>query len=242
MSQLPAAEARALLDAMGISVVKLRSPDTDAPPHQPAVPLDLVATVAAPEPIPVATDPEVSEPSEVGQVDVRDTSTPEVSSQGRVEPAPETVSESDPAAREPDPVCPPFSVISARSRAVLLVAELPDWSDGLLDGRLGALLGDILQSIGCERETVDWQYFRWPLAGLVDQSLGAAQDALDAWMHRRWGELEGSDPLLLVHLMHCDAQVLAPDAIALPALDALLVTPALKRSLWDALRSYARST
>lgn len=242
MSQLPAVEARALLDAMGIPVVKLRSSAPEPSARQPVVTPVHPDEVAEPKTVVLPPALQADVPPEAQQTEVTETARPERPSQPLPQMDETEIADLGSGQDAPESLCPPFSVISARSRHVLLVAELPEWSDGLLDGRLGALLGDILQSIGCERETVDWQYFRWPLAGLPDQSMGAAHDALDAWIHRRWGEIEGGDPLMLVHLRQCDSQTLAPDAVLLPALDALLVTPALKRSLWQTLKPHARSS
>ena len=238
MSVLPAAEARALLDAMGISVVKLRHLES----------LDVAQPIESQGAL--ARLPEVfSEPST--EVIIEQLQSAEVEVSPIAERTPDTSTEIDitsaldtgltPSVHQTIVVCPPFSVISARSQHVLLVSELPEWSGGLLDGRLGALLGDVMQSLGCEREAVDWQYFRWPLPGLADHSQEAAHDALDAWIHRRWGELDGGDSLMLVHLSQLNPVDLVPDAIVLPALDQLLVSPALKQSLWQSLSRHARS-
>lgn len=235
MSALPAAEARALLDAMGIPVLKLRHPESEDVEAliEPQNAQARLPDVIAESPTQGIETPALREVS-VGAVRVP--SRPAES---------ESVTSSDaapePLVHETRALCPPFAVISARSQHVLLVAELPEWSGGLLDGRLGALLGDIMQSLGCERDAVDWQYFRWPLPGLADHSQDAARDALDAWIHRRWGELAGAESLMLVHLNQLNPIDLVPDAIVLPALDQLLVTPALKQSVWRSLSLHARS-
>lgn len=237
MTHLPPAEARAILDAMGIPVVILR--DSSAQPSEASVASEassdhspVIESVTVTEPVRVA------KPAVVAKSERLDQPVPERPS---IElDTPESVSiDAELAAETP---CRPFTLISARADHLLVVAELPDWSGGLLDGRLGGVLGDLLQALGCHRETIDWQYFRWPVSGLPEFSREAAKDAVDAWIHRRWGEIPGPDPVMMIHMTELNATDLAPDAVVIPALEPLMLDPAVKRSAWSMLRQYAHST
>jgi hypothetical protein len=131
-----------------------------------------------------------------------------------------------------------FALVSVITDEIQLLAELPTWAGGLLDGRMTAVLSDLLRVMGGDGATADWQYFRWPIDGMPDQSHHAATEAVDAWLHRRWAEMQAAEPVMLTSMQSLDASVLTADALMLPALEALLIDPEAKRMVWERIQSH----
>ena len=130
-----------------------------------------------------------------------------------------------------------FSLVSVITEEIQILAELPAWAGGLLDGRMTAVLGDLLRVMGGDGSQADWQYFRWPIDGMPDQSRSAATEAVDAWLHRRWAEMQAAEPIMLTSIQTLDASVLTADALMLPPVEALLTDPGAKRALWEQIQS-----
>lgn len=130
-----------------------------------------------------------------------------------------------------------FSLVSVITDEIQVLAELPAWAGGLLDGRMTAVLSDLLRVMGGDGSQADWQYFRWPIDGMPDHSTRAATEAVDAWLHRRWAEMQAAEPVMLTSIQTLDASVLTADALMLPPVEALLTDPKAKRALWEQIQS-----
>lgn len=156
-----------------------------------------------------------------------------------VESKPETaeMSDHDDGAMREEPEAIAFSLVSVITEEIQILVELPEWAGGLLDGRMTAILSDLLQVMGCSGSEADWQYFRWPIEGMPDQSRTAATEATDAWLHRRWAEMQAAEPVMLTSVSTLDAAMLTADALMMPAFETLLTDPNAKRVLWEQIQS-----
>ena len=129
-----------------------------------------------------------------------------------------------------------FSLVSAVSEDVLLVSELPKWAGGMLEGRLTGLCADVMRVLTGSVSDVDWQYFHWPIKGIKDQSQAAALQAVDAWLHRRWAETDAVEPLIVLSVAQVDLKDIFLDALFLPTIEQLAVSPNAKREAWEAIK------
>ena len=129
-----------------------------------------------------------------------------------------------------------FSLVSAVSGDVLLVSELPNWAGGMLEGRLTGVCADLMRVLTGSVSDVDWQYFHWPIKGIRDQSQAAALQAVDAWLHRRWAETDAVEPLIVLSVVQVDLKEIFLDALFLPTIEQLAVSPNAKREAWEAIK------
>ena len=131
-----------------------------------------------------------------------------------------------------------FSVVSAVTANTLLACELPVWAGGLLEGRLTGICTDLMRMLSPGDVGADWQYFHWPIAGFRDQSEEQANEALDAWLHRRWAETRVQEPLIVLSGSSIDLSSIFADALMLPTLDEMTVSADAKRAAWHAIQDY----
>ena len=131
-----------------------------------------------------------------------------------------------------------FSVVSAVTASTLLACELPVWAGGLLEGRLTGICTDLMRMLSPGYVGADWQYFHWPIAGFRDQSEEQANEALDAWLHRRWAETRAQEPLIVLSGSSIDLSSIFADALMLPTLDEMTVSADAKRAAWHAIQDY----
>ena len=131
-----------------------------------------------------------------------------------------------------------FSVVSAVTANTLLACELPVWAGGLLEGRLTGICTDLMRVLSPGCVGADWQYFHWPIAGFRDQSEEQANDALDAWLHRRRAETRVQEPLIVLSGSSIDLSSIFADALMLPTLDEMTVSADAKRAAWHAIQDY----
>ncbi len=223
MQTLPPDESRKILDAMGIPVVVLR----DRPNE-----LETDLQVPAPE--------SVSPAQKASALIEEIASRPSVATEIELPVAPiESVNNEANSVVEPEKSTPiKFSMVSAVSSDALLAFELPDWAGGLLEGRLTGICSDLVKTLSSDSQHVDWQYFHWPITGMKDEGESAAVEALDAWLHRRWGETESSTPVIAVSASKVDLSSIFSDALVLPPLGELAVSAEAKRKAWSAIQAY----
>ena len=131
-----------------------------------------------------------------------------------------------------------FSVVSAVTANTLLACELPVWAGGLLEGRLTGICTDLMRMLSPGYVGADWQYFHWPIAGFRDQSEEQANEALDAWLHRRWAETRAQEPLIVLSGSSIDLSSIFADALMLPTIDEMTVSADAKRAAWQAIQDY----
>lgn len=235
MRALASDESRKLLDAMGVPVVVLRDreadqhaavdasavtaattdqPLTSAVPARPISPLsELLDAPLAPAELAVPAETPLADPSVAVKAEAH-TTLPSV-------PANSVK----------------FTLVSAITADAMLLVELPEWASGLLDGRMTAVCSDILRVVSDAHQDADWQYFHWPIDGVPDTSLTAATEAVDAWLHRRWAEMQAPIPRVLTSLQSLDPQVLTADALLFPPMTELVSDPMTKRALWEQLKT-----
>lgn len=234
MQSLAPEESRKLLDAMGIPVVMLRE-RTDGSDSMPARAAGS-AQISRPQEGEAARDALLQVAVEIS---------PEVAPMEAFQ-APSAASEKDQvktntavAGGKNNADAPlQFSLVSVITPDAMLLVELPSWSSGLLDGRLTAVCGDLLRLISVRSDTADWQYFHWPIEGMPDASKHAATEAVDAWLHRRWAEMEAVEPRVLTSIQSLDGKLLTSDACLLPPLVDLVSNPSVKREAWNSLKAW----
>lgn len=236
MQSLSAKEARAVLDAMGIPVAVLRdradflpesdvSVDVNRPSESSNAPdaRSLLASLAGTDNSPV-TEPDMPGKSEASD---------------EVPDSPETHPESTADTLEQTAEVSPavtFALMSVITSGAQIVVELPEWSGGLLDGRMTAVISDLMRILSTDAADADWQYFRWPIDGVSDQGVKAATEAADAWLHRRWAEMDAIEPITLASMQTLDVSALVSDAVVMPSFEKLLTDVDAKRALWDRLK------
>lgn len=227
MRTLASDESRKLLDAMGIPVVVLRHRTAE----QGAV-VDAVAatgattdqprtSAAAAQPISALSEL-LDAPSVPAELAVP-VETPLATADTALPPVPENSVK--------------FTLVSAITADAMLLVELPEWASGLMDGRMTAVCSDILRAVSDATQDADWQYFHWPIDGVPDMSRTAATEAVDAWLHRRWAEMQAPIPRVLTSLQSLDPQVLTADALLFPPITDLVSDPLTKRALWERLKT-----
>ena len=234
MQTLPPAESRKILDAMSIPVVVLRdrSDKTEVVESDPSVSAltpkkpssDLMKVLAEGSP----SSSETASAEDQTEVSVQ-------------EDGPAKLPSVSPDFQAPLAVAKPlrFTLVSAVSADTLLACELPEWADGLLEGRLTGLCSDLLRALSPSAQEADWQYFHWPIAGVQDHSHEAALGALDAWLHRRWAETTSTDPVIALAVSQIDLSSIFSDAWVLPSLGELAVSSDAKRLAWGVIQERA---
>ena len=233
MQTLPSEESRRILDAMGISVVVLRkdshgavvASETTTAESGPGHGVSELVAVLEKKAV-HGGEAVVTEKKQMGVADH------EASERPVIRPdSPDTVGESNPLR---------FTLVSAATADVLLACQLPDWAGGLLEGRLTGLCSDLLRALSPSTDDVDWQYFHWPIVGIKDHGREAATDALDAWLHRRWADIQSADPVIAFAVSELDLSASFSDALILPCLDQLAVSGDAKRSAWKVIQEPKR--
>lgn len=230
MHSLASDESRKLLDAMGVPVVVLR--DRDVAPS--VVPMS---------PVTAASVDESRESGRQSAPSVSPLSALLAPSSAVAEPTPvKDESQTLPEASDEVPISAVdtvvrFSLVSVITADAMLLVELPEWASGLLDGRMTAICSDILRVISNASGDADWQYFHWPIDGMPDASRAAATEAVDAWLHRRWAEMQAPVPRILTSLQSLDPAVLTADAVLCPPITELVSDPTRKRALWEQLKT-----
>ncbi len=233
MNPLAPEESRKLLDAMGVPVVMLRDRPAAAP-ASPQVPEIQREAEPAPKPIqPVET----TQPRRLSELATPGSVTPEPSSKEDTPVSSEVLSSQMPSTTASVEALR-FTLVSVITADAMLFVELPDWASGLLDGRLTAVCSDILRLATPRLESADWQYFHWPIEGIADHSTEAATEAVDAWLHRRWAEMEAVEPRILTSIQSLDGSTLTADACFLPPLVDLVSNPDAKRAAWQTLKMW----
>jgi|GEM_PF-409398 len=131
-----------------------------------------------------------------------------------------------------------FSLVTAIAADAMILVELPGWANGLLDGRLSGVISDILRVVSANFKESDWQYFSWPIRGMSDESHEAAMEAVDAWFHRRFAEMTGSaPPIILAATQVLDAKQLDINFVLLPPIEQIVTNVEVKRAVWTLLQS-----
>jgi hypothetical protein len=235
MRALASDESRKLLDAMGVPVVVLRHRKTD---QYTAVDTSAVA-VATLDPAAKsarATRP-ISALSELLDAPTASTDLV-VPPEMPLDEATEAAGAKADTVLSTTPVNPvKFTLVSAITADAMLLVELPEWASGLMDGRMTAVCSDILRAVSDSSQDADWQYFHWPIDGVPDTSLSAATEAVDAWLHRRWAEMQAPIPRVLTSVQSLDPQVLTADALLFPSVTDVVSDPMTKRALWEHLKT-----
>ena len=234
MQTLPSEESRRILDAMGIPVVVLREVSHETIAVSEITSAESILSQGVSELVEVleksvAPGGEAVE-TEKNQMDVAE----KEASDRLVVIRPDSTD----AVGEPKPVR--FTLVSAVTADVLFAGELPDWAGGLLEGRLTGLCSDLVRALSSSTNDVHWQYFRWPIAGIKDHGREAATDALDAWLHRRWADIQSADPVSAFAVSELDLSASFSDALILPPLDQLAVSGDVKRSAWKVIHEHRR--
>lgn len=234
MRTLASDESRKILDAMGVPVVVLR--DREADQHA-AVDASVATAATTDQPLtsPVPSGP-ISPLSELLDAPLAaavavPAETPLAESSVAVKAEADTALLSVPANSVK------FTLVSAITADAMLLVELPEWASGLMDGRMTAICSDILRVVSDVNQDADWQYFHWPIDGVPDTSLTAATEAVDAWLHRRWAEMQAPIPRVLTSLQSLDPRVLTADALLFPPMTELVSDPMTKRALWEQLKT-----
>lgn len=234
MRALASDESRKLLDAMGVPVVVLR--DREADQHAAVDASDVTAATTDQHLTSGAPARPISPLSELLDAPLAaavaaPAETPLAESSVAVKAEADTALLSVPANSVK------FTLVSAITADAMLLVELPEWASGLLDGRMTAVCSDILRVVSDAHQDADWQYFHWPIDGVPDTSLTAATEAVDAWLHRRWAEMQAPIPRVLTSLQSLDPQVLTADALLFPPMTELVSDPMTKRALWEQLKT-----
>lgn len=233
MNPLAPEESRKLLDAMGVPIVMLRDRPVAAP-VSPRTPVTQPEIEPAPEPV---SSVETTPSRRLSELATPVSVTAE-SSSVKAMPVPSDASAPEMPRTAPSVEALRFTLVSVITADAMLFVELPEWASGLLDGRLTAVCSDILRLATPRMETADWQYFHWPIEGIADHSLEAATEAVDAWLHRRWAEMEAVEPRILTSIQSLDASTLTADACFLPPLVDLVSNPDAKRAAWQTLKTW----
>ena len=233
MQTLGLDESRRLLDAMGVPVVVLRERPTQAmttPVTEPVV--DAPAAVVSKTHIDDTKVRSVASP--VAEL-LAASPTPPVTEDVITEPAVATDAPTVLEVEAPVEVTPSlhFTLVSVITADTLLLVELPTWASGLLDGRMTAICSDLVRAMSSSDASADWQYFHWPIDGMPDASYDAATEAVDAWLHRRWAEMQAAVPQVLTSIQSLDPKVLTADALLLPPITDLISDVEAKRALWE---------
>ena len=238
MLTLGSDESRKLLDAMGVPVVVLRARDASAQSEGIESTGSPAISLGQREPIP--TSP-VAQTSPVAELL---TQPPAQLPESHDVEIPITTSDADRSVDAKEIVASPevrFTLVSAITADAMLVVELPDWASGLMDGRMTAICSDLLRVLSASpTESADWQYFHWPIDGITDQSKLAASEAVDAWLHRRWAEMQAPAPRVMTSIQSLDASELTADALLFSGITDLLSDPESKRALWEQLKTFHR--
>ncbi|MEC8126227.1 MAG: hypothetical protein VX064_01205 [Pseudomonadota bacterium] len=233
MQTLPSEESRRILDAMDIPVVVLREDFHDVTAVPEITTAESGLSQAVSELVEVLDKSAVAGGEAVGtEKKQTDDADKEASDRPVIRP------DSTDATGEPKSLR--FTLVSAVAADVLFACELPDWSGGLLEGRLTGLCSDLVRALSPSTDDVDWQYFHWPIAGIKDHGCEAATDALDAWLHRRWAETRSADPVIAFAVSEIDLSASFSDALILPPLDQLAVSGDAKRSAWKVIQEHKR--